>query len=135
MTTVVDPSGTPAPVYNRSGTTLDDINAAGLVRTGATAIQAMSAHSVVVARTWVEPGGGGPGIDIRHRAIVLPSGADIGDVVEVYPGTRNGFPSTNQPLLVFPPSGDEINELGVNNPASVESHTVIRKVGAAAWRA
>lgn len=114
MVTVVDPGGTPAPVYNRSGTTLQSIAATGTNFAGAAPITAPSGYSVVL----ITP-------SANNDGVILPSGAEIGDVVETYPvgGTVN----------VYAPSGETIAgnaSLQLSNPFG----TLIRKTSATNWR-
>ena len=85
MTTIVAPSTNPTPIYNRSGVTIDTI-APGLTSSLATAIVRNSGHTVVV----VSPSTGANGGYVK-----LPTDAEIGDVVEVYPIEGFQVPQTN----------------------------------------
>lgn len=120
MVTVVDPNGTPAPVYTRSGTTIQTINASGTTSIGSTLIIAPSGWSVVIVTVNVDP---------DDRAVRLPQSAPIGDVVEVY-ATGSGSTAS-----VFPFSGDSIE--GVSPPLTVPlggSGALLRKTDATIWR-
>lgn len=86
MVTVVDPAGTPIPVYNRSGVTIVEITLTGLPTRDQ--IPAASGTTIVL----VSP----PSPDATG-AVELPTNADIGDVVEVY---RTG--GTNQIFVATP---------------------------------
>lgn len=70
MTTVVDPTGTPVPVYNRGGMTI--VFLIGGDESPPTPIPHVSGHTVVVTT---------PGMDGNNYE--LPTNAEIGDVVEI----------------------------------------------------
>ena len=94
MTTVVDPAGTPQPVYNRSGTTVVPITANGTNQVAGTRIVAVSQFTVAVVTC----------PDVSNSAVVLPSGAEIGSVVEIYsdhtgPSTVNCFAETGDTII------------------------------------
>lgn len=76
MTTVIDPAGTPVPVFNRSGKAIVDVAPAY----GGASVAIPNACGHVIARVTPtgSPGSGVPQVD-------LPSSASIGDVVEVHP--------------------------------------------------
>lgn len=91
MATIVDPLGTPSVIYNRSGTALFTINAAGTnVSTGA-AIPYVCGHAVAVA-TW---------ISVSDFVVVLPTGTEIGDCVEI-------FCTTTDSITVLAPTGESV---------------------------
>lgn len=126
MTAVVDPNGTPAPVYTRSGTTIQTIAASGNTLMSATPIVAPSGHSVVIVTT----------VDNEFtdddQAVALPDDAQIGDVVEVY---QYGQAS----VIVFTPTGESIGTPGggttSSNTLDSGGHAAIfRKVSATIWR-
>ena len=125
MTTVVDPSGTPSPVYNKSGTTVIEMAATGLNQAGAAPIVALSGHTVVLATPSADENG-----DHTGDGVALPSAAVIGDVVEVYIGTVNLF------VKVYPPSGNNLN-LASNGVVKVDRGTapgaIFRKVTSNGW--
>jgi len=91
MATIIDPLGTPSVVYNRSGTVLIAIDAAGLIASTGAAIPNVCGHTIVVA-TWI-------GVD--DQAVVLPSSADIGDIVEI-------FAVGGETVRVFAPTGETV---------------------------
>ncbi len=97
MTTVIDPNGTPVPVYNKSGTTIQNITANGTTQGSGTVISAPSACTAVLVT--VTSGGG--------DAVVLPNSIDIGNVVEIY---ATGAYDTQ----VFPASGHSIGDNAAN---------------------
>jgi hypothetical protein len=73
MTTVIDPAGTPIPVFNKNGATIVSVTPNGTVRSGATEIPNLSGLTIAL----VDP-------DASNTAVKLPSNGDIGDVIEVY---------------------------------------------------
>lgn len=116
MTTVVDPLGTPSPIYNRNGVTIVNVAAGGSGQSDATPIPAVSGHTVALV------GGSGGGV-------LLPSGSDIGDVVEVYI-----VPPDNE-ARVFPASGETLNS-GVqpNIALTVSLGGYFRKTSSTNWQ-
>ncbi len=96
MTAIIDPNGTPVPVYSKSGTTIQNITANGTTQGSGTVISAPSEWTVILATT-----------SVGNDAIVLPDSTDIGNVVEVY---ANGSYDVN----VFPASGHSIGDNGTN---------------------
>ena len=110
MTTVATPSGTPAPVYNRSGITIDTITAAAT----RTAITRYSGHTVVL----VSNGGS------TSNGVELPSGAEIGDVVEVLVATYG------QSCLLSAAAGDSLN---LGSPMFCGAAVVVRKTTSTGW--
>lgn len=131
MTTVIDPVGTPFPVYNRSGTTIVEIAAAGdgtvgeTPRAAATPIPALSGVTIALCTvTDTDPG---------EFGVSLPAGAEVGDVVEVYSlnGGMIGF------LQVYCATGDSINTANAVVPHAVTLATGafrFRKVTSTDWR-
>jgi hypothetical protein len=115
MTTVVDPSGTPVPVFNRSGVTIVSVSATGTTQGAAAAISAASGQTIALVT-----------ISENNTAVKLPSTADIGDLVEVY-----AFGGT---VKVFPSSGETLN--GNSNAQDVQDvyGRLFRKVSATAWK-
>lgn len=87
MTTVIDPAGTPAPVFNRSGLAIVDVAPAF---GGASAV-IPGGFGHVIAR--VAPTGS-PSAGIAQ--VDLPASAEIGDVVEVH-GLYQGSTWVNAP--------------------------------------
>ena len=73
MTTVIDPAGTPIPVFNKNGATMVNVTPNGTVRLGATEIPNLSGLTIALVDT-----------DVSNTAVKLPSNGDIGDVIEVY---------------------------------------------------
>jgi len=105
MTTVVDPLGTPAPVYNRSGTVILTV-VPGAITSGDTQADAIGNDGTVipaVAQTTVAM------VLTSHPSswnvvVTLSADAEIGDVVEVYP-----TPGSVTGVQVFPPVGQSIS--------------------------
>lgn len=89
MMTVVDPGGSPIPIYNRDGLTVANVTANGTTAGSGTAITRYSGWTVALVAT-----------STGNQAVVLPSDAEIGDLVEVYSTLNNGAQA-----IVFPPSG------------------------------
>lgn len=119
MTTVVDPLGTPAPVYNRSGVTLVTVAGNGTTYGSATAIPHESGHTIALLTT----------TDTDY-AFKLPAVADIGDRVEVF---RRTYPFvTDERPLIFPESGDTIED-GERTDVNVGAVMVFLKVTANDW--
>lgn len=130
MTTVRDPSGTPVPAYNRSGTTIVDVSAAGAGTTGATPRDAATpipaASGVTIALCTVDdssPGGFG---------VSLPPNADVGDIVEVYALNGGAFGH----LSVYCVSGETINGSNSVTPKGMTPSAGVRfrKVAPTEWR-
>lgn len=116
LTTVSDPSGTPSPVYNRSGTTVVEVAAAGTTQGGATPIPALSGHTIALVT---------PATD--NTGVLLPDTAEIGDLVEVYAAFHT------PDIIVYAPDGDSLN-LGAGPVAVAEDHgATFRKVTATGW--
>lgn len=122
MTTVVDPGGAPIPVYNRSGMTIDTITPTGVTQGTAAPIATYASHTVLVAFSAM---GGG-------LAVLLPSAAEIGDVVEIHG-------QANQTFDVYPESGAAIDNGSANTPVSglpagyTPYHIMLRKVTTTNW--
>jgi hypothetical protein len=79
LVTVIDPAGTPVPFYNRSGVTIVEVS--GTTGSPPAPIPAFSGWTVAITTR----GAGGGGWD----AYELPSGAEVGDVVEVHSADGN----------------------------------------------
>lgn len=137
MTVIIDPLGTPEPVYTRSGTTMQTILANGSTQGDATPITAVSGLTVVTAvisNEFFEPN---TELPVPQRAVKLPDDAQIGDVVEIHVGIADGHESEAQ-LLVFPASGDTISKLPANSSVPVNqiiSAASFRKMTATNWKA
>jgi hypothetical protein len=118
MVTVVDPNGTPAPVYTRSGTTIQDVTANGNGGGAPTPIVSVSGHSIVIADAF----------NPSNEDVELPSGAEVGDLVEVYAKTNS--------LRVWAAAGDAINGTAgsVTNVEASATGRMFRKVSSTVWR-
>lgn len=79
MTTIVDPLGTPSAVYNRDGTSIQEINAAGTTGSGATQLTTVSQFSIYLVFT-----------DDDETGVKLPADAEVGDFIEIY---KTGSPT------------------------------------------
>jgi len=137
MTTVIDPAGTPVPVYSRSGTTIVPLTA-GLSPAETTSIaQVVGDDGVEIpsySQTTVAVVTCSGSSGAYRVAAVLPVAAEIGDVVEVYPtGSRDA--------RVYPPVGEAIGSRPASTGAEFESGvgvallsgTSFRKVSASQW--
>lgn len=114
MMTVVDPGGTPTPVYNQDGVTIAAITATASPGSP-TPIVSYSVTTVVLVTA-----------TNTSDAVILPSSAQIGDVVEIGVSSGNGF------ATVVPDSGSEINGNGTNVGVHIRSG-ILRKLSATKW--
>lgn len=119
MTTVVDPAGSPDPVYNRSGTTIVNLTASGDASAGPSGATPIVSYSGVTIALVTIPDG-------NNIGVVLPTNAEIGDVVEVNRYQDNSSGST---VRVWTPSGVTIVQ---NTPLQVSIATY-RKISATEW--
>ena len=127
MTTVVDPNGTPVPIYNKSGTTIQNIAANGVTQGSGTSISTRSETTVVLVTS--STGGGG------NTAVVLPDDGDVGDVVEIY--------ATGAFVDVFPASGHSIGDNAADmqvqvkrtDGANLSGGRSFRRMTATTWQA
>jgi hypothetical protein len=98
LTVIVDPSGAPAVVYSQDVPTIDTITAAGTDQASATPIVQYGAWTIVKIE---DPG--------SNAGVVLPSTAQVGDVVEVhYYGTHT--------CNLYPNVGYSIEQASANSP-------------------
>lgn len=115
MTTVIDPAGTPLPVFNRSGAAIVDVSPA---HGGAPAtIPHYSSLTIVRVMPTGSPGSGAIQLD-------LPAGADVGDVVEIHLAQVSAF--------VNPPSGEGFFS-GNSQEISPQGGRPFRKIDAGVW--
>jgi hypothetical protein len=134
MTTVVSPNSSPAPVYNRSGTTLVTV-VAGVATppnqpsvSFGVSIPSYSGHTVAlltVPSGWTNTSG--------QLVVILPSGVDIGDIVEVY--AIPSAPGQNTSFVLFSASGETLNS-GISDSDGIdpENGKIYRKVSATNWQ-
>lgn len=115
MTTILDPGGSPSPIYNKDGTTIDAVACAGLNAAGSAAIVRYAQVTVVVATT-----------SVNNRGLHLPTDAEIGDVVEVYQDTQDPV------AVVYPVTGSLILSFG-SGGTGVGSGASFRKVTSDTW--
>jgi len=142
MTTVVDPLGTPVPIYNRSGAAI--ISMVGGATSGSTVgsgvgddaspIARVSQATIVLVITSV--------VDSHHLVLVrLPDDADIGDVAEVYKDPTSGpsnpivFPNVGEAIGTLPASTGSNSEAGIQLPsgAALVGGIFFRKVSSILW--
>ena len=121
MTTIIDPLGTPSIVYNKSGTVLITFTAVRQAGSppAADPIPYVTGHTIAYLEA-DDNGIGTPWVE-------LPTGADIGDVCEVY--LKQSMTGTE--LIVVPPSGEN---LGGNSNISNSNGGFFRKVEASVWK-
>ncbi len=96
MTTVVDPSGIPIPVYNRSGQTVDFFAVTG----GTSVITPITSFSQNTICVCTVTGSGTP----LTEGLELPASADIGDVVQVCQDA-----AFSRQFTIYAPTGETIN--------------------------
>lgn len=118
MVTVVDPNGTPAPVYTRSGTTIQDVTANSTGGSSPTPIVSVSGHSIVIADAF----------NPSNEDVELPSSVEVGDLVEVYAKTNS--------VRVWAAAGDTINGTAgsVTNVEVSAQGRLFRKISSNVWR-
>ena len=114
MVTVVDPLGTPVPVYNRSGVAIVQVSGGTTMSPGI--IPQVSGITVAIVTT-------SPGND----KVQLPSGAEIGDVVELVLSGGSGSDT-------LAPAGEDFFPAGSNSIAT-NAATIMRKVTSTSWSA
>lgn len=118
MTTVLDPLGTPSPSYNRSGTTI--IGLVGGTHGSPTPIPLVSGITIVIVTPDVS----------NNNTVELPIGADVGDVVEVYPETQG---TGGKGYNAVPPSGETVGGGAVTGASGIFG-VILRKVSSTDWR-
>jgi hypothetical protein len=108
MTTVVDPSGTSVPVYNRSGATITEMTAGTTSPFSPAPIVRYTGLTIALV-TAISSG--------DQTYITLPDDADVGDLVEVHCMSATG-------VNVLVPTGGPLDIVGVATNHSV----VFRKI-------
>lgn len=122
MTTVVDPSGTPVPVYNRSGSTIVEVTAGSISPVNLqTPIPRHTGTTIALVTSTATDNAYG---------VELPAGCDIGDVVEIH-----SVSATGPGVVVYHPP-DETLYGASNTQKGVAPATarVFRKISATDWR-
>jgi hypothetical protein len=114
MATIIDPAGTPVPVYNKSGKTVYPVTAAGTTSGAATQLTHYSELDIVLVTV----------PDNMDTGIKMPSGTDIGDRIEFY--LVGGVYSP----VIYPASGETFN--GSSSPMTGVAS--LRKVSSTDWR-
>ncbi len=119
MVTVSDPSGTPSPVYNRSGTTIANLTANGSTQAAATAIARVAGWTVVLATI----------PDINNQALKMPSDAEVGDLVELHRAAQGTS------YILFPESGGKLYADGTANAgiSGIAKNTLWRRIASGVW--
>lgn len=119
MVTVIDPSGTPVPVYNRGGMTIAEMNASQ--SSPAPQISAVASHTIVVLTT----------LSNSVNLVQMPSGCDIGDLVEFYVRDETGAEGAAN---LYPAAGESILGQSGGGFSTAGDGTVLRKITATQWR-
>lgn len=120
MTTVLNPTGTPTPIYNRSGTTVAEMTV-DMSSPGIHDISALSTKTIVVA-TITNP-------DLQlDRGFRLPASRDVGDVVEIYVSELSQY-------FIHAPSGEGVRQANGSYGAfrSVGGPATFTKVTSTMW--
>jgi hypothetical protein len=122
MTTVVDPLGTPTPIFNRSGTAIVHIDGLGTSSTSGNVIPAVCGHVIALVNCTE-----------NNYAVRLPDDAEIGSVVEAYVDRASTFSGGT----VFSQAGETIgsqsapSSLGLSQSGGI----LLRKVSDTGWMA
>lgn len=119
MATILDPGGTPSIVYNKSGTVVVEVTAAGAIIANAAPIPYYAGRTIALCTP----------LNASNYYVCLPTGAEIGDIVEVYSTVVAG----GQDLSVVAPSGETLDPGG---PLSFHRPRGIRcvKVSSTQWQ-
>jgi hypothetical protein len=120
MTTVVDPSGTATAIFNRSGVAIVTVAGSGTSQMTATPIPHHCGYTIAIVEAEDTPS--------VEQAVLLPAGADIGDVVEVHRKLIGGYSAR-----VFAPSGEYLNR-NLNGQIDVDAGLTFRKIASGDWR-
>ena len=120
MTTVVDPLGTPTPIYNRSGTTIVAVNANGSDGTTATVVPVESGVTLVLCT-----------LSSGNSDVMVPPDMEIGTVIEAYNVSDT---SSSQSLHFYCASGELINGYLAYKGISGQSGCRFTKTDASTWR-
>lgn len=121
MTTVVNPSTTPVPVYNREGRTVETLVASGSSAADATPIP-QHAQTTIVNVLQGSTGSAG---------VVFTAGLDVGSSVELYTD-----PNPTLGIKLFIPPGETASMQGssVSSVNLVGVSVICRKISATDWR-
>lgn len=123
MTTIIDPAGTPIPVYNRSGTTIIELVCPATTPQTVVSITSVSQTTVIFAEAVIDPMEQPP-------AVELPTGAQIGDVVEIFVKNTTGG---SEQVIVLPPAGQTLSDAQVGVAKNFGKY--FRKLTSTAWGA
>ena len=114
MTTVVDPTGTTSAIFNRGGTAMISVSAAGSLPTDATVIPHVSGHTIVLGTA-----------TSSDQGFIFDSAFEVGDVVEIY------MVSGSTLAEIYPQSGGEIR--GNSSGGGLARSNYLRKVSSIDW--
>lgn len=117
MTTIVDPAGTPAPVYRDPSTTVLEMDGAGPNDAAHAAVIPMLTQYTVLIATVTSDGA---------RSYKFSADTEIGDMIEIHNGDAGHNP------LIFPASGENI--AGGNSITLGSACQVFRKTSSTDWR-
>jgi len=121
MTTVVSPASSPIPVYNRSGETIvsltgGNVSSGNPIGNDGVSIPRYSGRTVAL----MTPQSGADGF---VGVVVLPSDAEIGDVVEVFCVAES---SGSGMVAVFPPVSSSIGVLSASTGTDSSSYSAVQ---------
>lgn len=114
MKTVVNINQNPKVFDNDSTIAVINVNSAGTDQASATEIPKRSGHTVALVQ-----------VTANNSGVRLPSGASIGDVVEVHNDAGGFFPYN-----MYPATGESFFGRG---PSVASLGLIARKVGATVW--
>lgn len=115
MTIIINPDTTPSVVYNPDGSSVVSVTATGTNQATGATIPYFTSYTMVF----------GSSADASHQALVLPTTASIGDLVEI-------FSTGIHAVTVFPGGSDTINNfasIGIN----AGSQGGFRRVSSSEW--
>lgn len=116
MTTVIDPAGVPIPFFNRGGAAIVDVSPT--YGGSSVAIPRYSGLTIARVTPTGSPGMGGIQVD-------LPSGADVGDIVEIHTAQTSAF--------VNPPAGESFFTGNSQDIAPQFQGRAFRKIDTSTW--
>lgn len=117
MTTVIDPNGSPIPVFNKSGLAIISMDGGGTSQNPANAveIEVVSEHTIVRLNN----------TSIAH-AVKVSAGLDVGTLIEIFVLNTTSSYVTLQGSEVFLDGGN-------NHSIGGRSYYKLRKTGSLEW--
>jgi hypothetical protein len=125
MTTVIDPAGSPIPVFNRSGKTIVEVTDS---RDGSGSPLQLTQYS---EQTYYEIAFTYPGGGVGTPKVELPSNAEIGDEIIInftLPASMNVIAAVGETIMV-----DAGTTLTPSSPLSANAFRAIRR-NSTSWR-